>query len=427
MPEPGSPLAIEYLPPLDGLTVVRQAAPTGSASCSATYVGPAGWAFDRPATEGTARLVSQLGTVAAGPYGRLELAQRLDRLGATLSRRCAPESAELTVWGPADAWEELVRLLALAVQQPRFDAEDVQQARRQLLERQLREASQPAHRAERELLRRIFPSGHPYAGTGLGSPRTVARLSGETLRRFHHEHYTADGGLLVVTAPVRAIRIRAVVARAFRRFPPSRGPTLRAPPPRRAVDPVREIDLPGRSQVEIRWGGPSIPRSDPQYPAAFLANELLGGRPLLSRLFQRVREQGGLAYHASSELEAMRLGGYWVAQAGTGAERWRKVVPMLRSELDRLRESSCPASELDLLRESVIGEIPLSLETTAEAHELAVDAAYHGLPPDHWSRWPDRLREVRPSAVRDAARAAFGEVGAVAVIAGPLHPGEGRR
>ena len=420
MAEATDPLRVEYLSPLDGLTVVRQAPPASAASFAATYVGPAGWGFDGLGTEGTARLVNQLVTSAAGPYDRVALARRLDRAGATLTRQCAPESAEVTVWGPADEWEELLGLLALAVLRPRFDPDDVRRARRQLVERQLRESTQPAQRAERELLRGIFPRGHPYAGTGLGSARSLRRMSRERLVRFHREHYTSGGGLLVVTAPARAERLGNVARRLFTSFEGSKGPALAPGTGRSAAGGRRDIDLPGRSQVEVRVGGPSIARSDPRYPAAFLANEMLGGRPLLSRLFQRVRERGGLAYHAGSELEAMRLGGYWLAGAGTGADRWRKVVPMLEGELARLREASAPAQELDLVRESTIGEIPLSLESTAEAHELAVDAAYHGLAEDHWLRWPETLRAVRPGEVRDAAREAFGDAGSLVVIVGPL-------
>jgi zinc protease len=421
MADPLAPLRLEYLPSERGLTLVRQSPPAGSASFSATYVGPGGWAYDPRGAEGTARLANSLVTRAVGPYGRAELARRLDRAGASLARQCAPESAEVSVWGPADAWEPLLGLLALAVQRPRFDAEDVEQARRDLVERQLREATQPDRRAEQELFHRLFPPGHPYRETGLGSRRSLPALTRSNLARYHRSHYTAAGGLLVVTAPAGAAAIRAAVRRRFEPFDPRPAPdpvalSARAPP-----RGLTTVDLPGRSQVEVRFGGPSIARSDLRYPAAFLANEILGGRPLLGRLFQRVREKGGLAYHASSDLEAMRWGGYWTAQAGTGADRWKQVVPMIERELARLRERSPTADEVALVRESAIGEIALSLESTSDAHELAVDAAYHGLPEDHWRRWPEMLRAVRPEEVRDAARAALGAEGQAAVVAGPLH------
>lgn len=421
MSERDDPLGFERLAAIEGLALVRQPAPAGARSFAASYVGPAGWGFDPPGTEGLARLTSHLVTSAAGRFDRVELARRLDRAGATLSSQCAPESAEVTVWGPSEAEEELLGLLAEVVLRPRFDVDDVAHATRQLAERQLRERSQPASRADRELLRAIFPKGHPYRETGLGDARSLTRLRRPELVRFHRAHYTSEGGLLVVTTSTRPERLRRLADRLFGEFPGRRHPPRLSVPPIATTAPVlHEIRLAGRTQVEVRFGGPTLPRSDPEYPAAFLANELLGGRPLLGRLFQSVREKEGLAYHASSDLEAMTFGGYWVAQAGTGADRWRKVVKLLARELSRLREETVPTRELSLVRESAIGEIPLSLETTSEAHELAVDAAYHGLAEDHWRRWPERLRAVTPREVREAARVAFPEDGSATVVAGPL-------
>ncbi len=420
MTDPRAPLTLEYADSVGELRLVRQPPPAGSSTCSITYVGPAGWAFDPPGRGGTARLVNQLMTSAAGRLDRVALARVLDRLGATLGHRAAPESGEITIWGPTSEWGRLLALLADVVLRPRFASSDLARARRQIRERQLREIGQPGNRADRELLRAIFPSGHPYSETGFGSPRSVDHVARSDLVRFHRAHYTGGAAVLVATTPVSSREFVRAARRTFRELPTTRPPdfpALSAAPSRPAV---RSIPLRGRSQVEIRLGGRSIARSDPAYPAAYLANEVLGGRPLLSRLFQRVRERGGLAYHASSGLEAMRFGGYWFAQAGTGRERWRRVVPMLRDEVRRLGSVSIPSAALATIRESAIGEIPLALESTAEAHELAVDVAYHGLPADYWIQWPDTLRALRAEEIRDAARAALDLRGAATVVAGPV-------
>ncbi|HTW39296.1 MAG TPA: pitrilysin family protein [Thermoplasmata archaeon] len=417
------PLKLEYASTRDGLRVVRQPAPPGAASFSATYVGPGGWGFERRGEEGTARFVNHLITSATQRFDRVELARRLDAAGATLTRQASPESAEVTIWGPAPDWARLLALLAEVVLYPRFDPDDIARIRRQFLERQLREMTQPAPRAEREMLREIFPEGHPYRATGTGVGKSVARLSRATLRKFHRSHYTGDGGLLVITSSARFSALQSRVRAAFPAWPESGPEPLRVPAPPRKKHRQRRVELAGRSQVEIRLGGPSIPQDTPEFPAAFLANEVLGGRPLLSRLFQRVREQNGLAYHASSHLDTMRSGGIWTAQAGTGADRWTRVVPMLEEEVERIRTAPVPRPELNAIRRSAVGEIPLALESTAEAHELAVDVAYHNLPEDYLLQWPERLAEVTPRSAREAASTAFERRGSVTVVVGPL---EGR-
>lgn len=420
MSRAADPLHLEYGREVDGLTVVRQPSPAGAASFSATYVGPAGWGFDPPGEAGTARVVNQLLSSGAGPYDRMALARRLDRAGATLTTESAPESGEAMIWGPAADWEKLLALLADVVLRPRFAPDDLVRVQRQLFERQMRELAQPASRADRELFRATYPEAHPYRSSGLGDRRSVGRITPGKLRRFHQTHYTSGDAVLIVTGPARLAAVETAARALFSGFAEDRGPSLRFPSVRPRAPRTLTVELTGRSQVEVRIGGDSLARSDPGYPAAFLANEVLGGRAQLSRLFQRVRERGGLVYHASSELEAMRFGGYWTVGAGTGPDRWEKVVAMLSNELERMESREVSASELREVRESAIGEIPLALETTADAHELAVEVAYHRLPGDYLSQWPALLRSVRPKEVRAAAERAMDRRRAVTVLAGPV-------
>lgn len=403
-----------------GLELVYQPAPPSSASFSATYIGPAGWAFDPAGAEGTAMAATQLLTSGAGPWDRVAFDRHLDALGATIARRCDPESAEVTVWGPAADWTTLLDTLAQVVLHPRYEAADLDRVRRQLLERQMRQLSQPDSRADLALARALFPKGHPYRESGIGSRPSVVGLQRAHLRAFHRDHFTPDGALLVVTGRVGMDRTAREAGRRLVDW--SGRPSPRPPdvgPPRRTTSEPQRISMPGTAQVELRVGGESIARGSPAFPAAFLANEVLGGRPLLCRLFQVVREEHGLAYHASSEVEAMRWGGTWTAAAGTGPERIDATLDLLRREVRRMADESVPDRELGLIRESTIGELPLSLETTSGAHELACDIAYHHLPDDFLAQWPATLRAVTPSQLRDAARAAMDERRAAVVVAGP--------
>ncbi|MCI4358335.1 MAG: insulinase family protein [Thermoplasmata archaeon] len=420
MRDDNDPLIVRRSERSDGLVVARQAPPASTASCSATYLAPAGSAYDPPSRVGLAIMTNHLVTSGAGSRDRVTLARDLDRLGATLQAHCHPESAEVTVWGPAEVLSTLLSILADVVLRPRFRGEDLERVRRQLFERQMRELSQPESRAEREMLRAVFPTGHPYRETGAGTHTSVSRIDRNDLIRFHRDHFTASGAQVVVTSPRSGPAILSEVNRRFRDFERETSPPMPTLPPTRRVSATpHRIDMPGRSQVEILLGGASIPRDAPEFAGAFLANEVLGGRPLLSRLFQRVREAHGLAYHASSELEAMRWGGLWMAQAGTGPERIARVLPILSSELERIRSERVGSGELDEIRESAIGEIPLGVETTSGAHDLAVEVTYFGLAPDFFRRWPATLRSVTPKEIQRSAEVAMDSSVACTVIAGP--------
>lgn len=403
-----------------GLEVFRQAAPPSARSFSASLVAPAGWAYDPTGSEGLAIVTSLVQTAAAGRRDRVELARFLDRHGATITRRVSSETSSVTVWGPSWSFDPLLELLADLVFRPRFDMSDLARVRRQVFERQLRESSQPESRAERELLAMNFPPGHPYRATGLGTRRSVSGLRRSDLARFHRDHFSAEGSMLVVTARPSLADLRRVASAGFaefaRRSPP---PTPDVPALRSTGPKERRIPMEGRAQVEILIGGASLPRSDERYPEAFLANEVLGGS-LLSRLFQRVRERAGLAYHASSDFDALRWGGHWQARAGTGPERVREAARLVADEVRKIRERPIPSTELRRIRESTIGELPLSIETAQGAHSLAVDVAYHHLGPTFLRAWPATLRAVTPRRIRAVASESMNVAASATVLAGPI-------
>jgi zinc protease len=417
-----SPLHLERTTLPNGTELVTQPAPPTAASFAVSYLAPAGWAYDPPHREGLSLLVSEVSVSGAGRRGRAEVARMLDRYGATLTSQCHPECSELTLWGPQAHWETLLPLLTDAILTPTFDPREIGRVQRQMLERQLRETTQPDRRAEKVLLQRIFPSGHPYRETGLGTERTVRRLKRADLLRFHRDRQHAGPGVVAVTG----LPPDGSFERAWRRLITLEArPSNPAPPiPREGRYPkaVERIEVPGGSQVEIRLGGPAIARNHPLYPAAFLANEVLGGRATLSRMFQELRERRGLVYNAGSEVEAMTWGGYWMAEAGTEPKNVDRVESILRRLLRTMTEREVPAPELERIRTSAIGSLALELESTSDAHELAIDVAYHHLPTDFYEAWAGALRSLTARDVRDAARAVFDPDRSATVIAGALTP-----
>jgi zinc protease len=240
------------------------------------------------------------------------------------------------------------------------------------------------------------------------------------LVRFHREHFVLDSAAVIVTGSMSKDRLRKV---AQRHFPtgrtPSAPPLPDCPSPRPAKSELRTLDMPGRAQVEVRVGTATIGRKDDRYTGQFLANEVLGGLGMMSRLFQRVREKAGLAYHASSDLDSMAWGGLWQAQAGTGPERTERVQALVVKEFRNILERPVPSEELERVRESAIGSIQLELETTAGVHDLAVDAAYFGLPETFYRDWPTTLRRYTPRQILEAAREVVDPARLAVVSAGP--------
>lgn len=422
MPERRDPRRVSFHDLPGGARLVVQPGPEGSHRFAASYLGPAGHGFDPAGQEGLAEITAEALLAGTTRLDRAALFREIDRRGGALAVSTDPEMVHLEVEGPADEYVRLIGLLAEVLNSPRFAPHEIDRIRRELVEAQLRERQIASLRAETELHRRLFPPGHPYRESGAGTFRSVSRIRPSDLATFHRRHYSGRGGVVIVTHPGPAARLVRSVAQIMDRWPADRPATTpptggqRRPPSR---GPAR-ISLPGQSQVELRIGSMSLARHSPLYPAAELADELLGRRPVLSRLFQVIREREGLAYHASSQLSALSWGGYWELQAGTSPRQADRALRLLEDEIERLAREAPDAEELRRIRESAIGSIPLDLETTSTAHHWAIEIGRYGYPESYLVDWPERIRAITSAELQEAWVKGFDSRHAVIVLAGPI-------
>jgi predicted Zn-dependent peptidase len=129
-------------------------------------------------------------------------------------------------------------------------------------------------------------------------------------------------------------------------------------------------------QTHFVFGSTTIPMRDPSRPAYLVVSALLGGG-MSSRLFQRVREQLGLAYAVysfHSLYSDVGVHGVYVGTSPDTAVRARQAVV---DELSRLANEGIPEAELALGRQQLVGQYLLSQESVgARMNRMAVRELY---------------------------------------------------
>jgi predicted Zn-dependent peptidase len=130
------------------------------------------------------------------------------------------------------------------------------------------------------------------------------------------------------------------------------------------------------AQTHIVFGARCFGHGDPgRYALVLLSNAFGGG--MSSRLFQRVREELGLAYAVYSYQSFYHDAGYVGLYVGTRPEFADRAEAVLREELARLVAEGITAEELRDVKGQVKGQIALSLESSsARLHRLAGTALY---------------------------------------------------
>lgn len=388
-----------------GVTLLTQGTLPSARITVASWTGLSGARLDPPGKEGLSALTARLLNAGTRAWSKRALAQRLDRLAATLSVETSWDHTSVEIAGPTAVEDELLAILSEVVSNPRFEAVEVERVKRSMQERNARDMSQPGPRAERAFLERLFPRSHPYHRNPSGTVRSIPRLGKGDLERFHRNWYTSGSSKIIVTSStpekeiVRAVRKNLPELRERSPSPSPPGSSRRAQGPRGAQI---SIPIPGSRQVEVLMGGLAPTRGHPSYSALKLANEVLGGRPVLSRLFQVVREQNGLAYDTESEVNMLLNGGMWTVSAGTGTGTVDRVVDLMGREVRRLATEEIPLQELSAMRESFIGSFLVHTDTPGSAHSFADEVAEYDLPLDHFLTWPTELRRITPREIRES-------------------------
>jgi predicted Zn-dependent peptidase len=207
----------------------------------------------------------------------------------------------------------------------------------------------------------LWPA-HPYGYSILGTPETLAGISAADLRRLHDDGYYRGNCVIAAAGNVNHDQLLTVLEREgwFEGTAPEPPrPAATAIPACRGVRRREDRDT---AQTHLVLGSDTFPLRDPRrFALAILVNVFGGG--MSSRLFQRVREELGLAYAVFAYKSFYQGTGQLGVYVGTQTASADQAEAAIRAEYDRLAREGLPADELAHGKQQLKGQIMLSLES----------------------------------------------------------------
>src|SRR5205085_7679493 len=100
-------------------------------------------------------------------------------------------------------------------------------------------------------------------------------------------------------------------------------------------------------QSVVTFGQAGPKRGDPDWYAAYVLNDILGGGGFRGRLMKEIRHQRGLAYGVSTQLVPYRHAGLIVGNVATENGRVAESIALVREEWRHMREEGPTAVELE--------------------------------------------------------------------------------
>jgi predicted Zn-dependent peptidase len=214
--------------------------------------------------------------------------------------------------------------------------------------------------------------GHPYGYSILGTTDTVEAMSVADLRRVHGERYHRGNIVVAAAGNLEHEAFVSRVAEVFNAAPAAPAGAVHANggPPRAAAPSEARLEK-ATAQSHLVWGNATFGHGDPRRFALVLLSNAFGGG-MSSRLFQRVREELGLAYAVYSYQSFYADAGVSGVYVGTRPESADRAAAVVAEEMARLASDGITGEELDDVKGQVKGQIVLSLESSSSRlHRLA--------------------------------------------------------
>ena len=131
------------------------------------------------------------------------------------------------------------------------------------------------------------------------------------------------------------------------------------------------------------FGHSGIKRDDPDYMAAYVVNEILGGSGVEARLKEEVREKRGLTYGVGSFLSPMEYGELVLGQVRSDNGKVAQAIEVIRDEWTRIARDGISAEELADAKTYLTGAYALRFDGNAPIAKIMVGMQMTGLPIDY--------------------------------------------
>ncbi|MGE5179328.1 MAG: M16 family metallopeptidase [Bacteroidota bacterium] len=339
-----------------------------------------------------------------------QIALSLESVGGHLDAFTGRESTCFYARALEENLDLAVDVLADVSLSPRLDPADVAKEK-QVVAEEIHNYDDTPDDCVHDLFADVVWNGHPLGNRILGSEASVTSFTPEQLAAYHARHYTAGNMIVSIAGRFEWPRVVDLVERHFAGAPV--GPAAAAEPAgaaRASGDGAREVvhhvrDL---AQQYLCIGAPGLRQEDPDRYALVLLSTSLGGG-MSSRLFQRVREQEGLAYSVYTYSDSYEDAGIFCAAMSVHPSQGRKAVRLTLEEFDRIVSDGISPEELASAKAQLKGSLLLGLESTSNRmHRIARSIIYSGrfIPVDELVRTIDRITaaEVREMAIRTLDR-----------------------
>ena len=363
-----------------------------------------GTALDAPDKRGATNLMTALIEEGADEMDSRAFAEARDSLAAQFTFDPGTDSVGVSARFLTENRDQAVALLRSALVNPRFDQDAINRVREQVLSGLRADQKDPETIAP-QVLNTLAFGDHPYGSAGDGTIASVTALTRDDIVSAHKGALAQDRIYVAATGDITAAELGPLLDTLLGDLPKT-GTPQPADATWQLKPGVTVQDFPSPQSV-VFFGHQGITRDDPDFFAAFILNEVLGGGRFSARLMTEVREKRGLTYGIGTYLVPMDHAELVLGQFSASNDKVAEAIEVTRAEWARIASQGITDQELATTKTYLTGSYPLRFDGNGPIANILVGMQMEGLPIDYAVTRNDKVNAVTMADIKRVAARLF--------------------
>lgn len=363
----------------------------------------AGAKHDPQDKQGLAKLASNTMDEGAGELTSSDFQGELRKQSISLGFSSGRDTFGGSLKTRTSTKDRAAELLHLALTSPVFEEADVQRMKDANIARIRSSLSDPEWIAAR-LTNEVIFEGHSYALNSGGTISTLQALTKEDLQTFVKERLAKDVLNISIVGDVTAEEAKVLVEKIFSSLPETQSLSTQTEDfelTNQGTTYLYETDIP-QSIVDAYL--PALPRTDPDYYAFQVMNQILGAGGFGSRLTEEIREKRGLTYGIYTYLTQMEHINFLTLSSSTANQNAAEMIKLAEAEFMKMATDPVSDQELQNAVSYINGSLPLTLSSTSNISSLLLGMQLDDLPIDYMDTRAEKFEAVTKEDIQRTAQ-----------------------
>jgi zinc protease len=333
-----------------------------------------------------------------------DIASKIDFYGATLSYGSDYDANYVSIYTLKKYFDEIYNITSDIINDAVFSNEEIDRLRTQKINSILSFKDEGEYLASRAFKKFVYGK-NTYANPVEGDEHTLKQINRDSLISFNKNYFTPENLIIAFVGDINPEEALKYVEK-LENGQKSKVKSEMVSDSQLAIDnPKQKVLLVNKRdavQSSLKVGHISKSRSNVDFFPLTIMNNILGGS-FTSRINSNLRERNGYTYGARSYFELKKYSGDFSVETEVKGDITANAVNEIIFEIKRMRDEYVIDDELSIMKNYIIGNFPLQLETPGAIASRVIALKLFNLEDDYYQKYISNVNAVTKEDIKNAA------------------------